>query len=414
MTHNLFKMNTLCVNNPAVNFTTMSKTTELLTAIIANDFSWTMRLLETEDINEYGMEIVNKSRDEIEIKPIIPIICALRYFSYDNVTEVVRKLLEKGASYTDKGYFSDHSDCVNAIEMAIDWAYLDVLKLFNCEGPEDYVDYTIKHGGHQCIVSYLHETYHWKQPEEYFVSVCNKSIDLIKFFAEKLFVPQEDELQRDKAVLKDLLSRGLFRALSVNFDSQYKWNCKKIEYLLSLCDFSGIDANYSENGKTYLHYIHNAESLNVLIAAGLDTRLPVHKGIIFELIKKPNKIDIIRRLVENDKDLVHELNDSLTPMIRCCYWLRDYGVQAYFPLMEIFYQNGADINYAEKSGHTIASICAGRDQLDQLKVIVEDWGASLIVPEGIKNPLTTAKQWNRPNTTAYLEEIYQQRGISIL
>lgn len=295
--------------------------------------------------------------------------------------------------------------------MSIISGSVDVLKLFDCRGEVDYIEYTLKNCRNNAVdvLEHLFASYQWKHSDEYFITGCHCSFEVIEFFATR------------SRLTPELKSKGLYCALNRSFGCSNKI----AEYLLSL----GADPNYHHGNYSYLHHLPSINFFNSLIRVGLDIRLPVHKGAIFNYLYNPDDVDntkIIDRFLHLDTGVVNDRNHSYdTPLIRCAYWIRDYGSHKYFTLMQKFIKHRANIDLYNEWGESPVNICAGRGHLDQLKIIIEEWGASLTLPpnpgdEGVnyrnkwKDPLAEAKRWDKLETVAYLEKIYSERGIPIL
>lgn len=377
--------------------------TPLLIAIEKQDFEETIGLIGSNNSSMCGQTKVFEE-DKYRIYPVVPLANTIDKFFGNELVLLVKLMLEDGASFHTEGWcnYGMH----NSIDMAIKRNCLDVLKLFDCSGSKNYIEYAIKEGANLDIIKYLYSIdeeicSQRKRPEEYLLQSCQHNYRSIKFFAEK------------SHLTKELVSKCLFEAII------WRKGYETIKYLWSL----GADPNYSQGNDTYLHYLRDVEFLDILIAGGLDAKLPIHNGAIFHYTHSSNNTIMIEKLLQLDANIVNHRTGGCTPLIVYCYKMRDYGIKKYFSLMQLVYKYGANINAFDNFGDSIVSICAGRNHLDELKIIVEEWGASLTKPTSStddlelehikkwKDPLAEAKHWKCVDTTKYLEEVYQQRNI---
>ena len=376
--------------------------TPLLKAINTYDYNMTMKLLETEDPCIY-------KKDELlggEVN-ILPILQAMIKFEGSERVDIVRRCLERGASPTDKGRVTYWTS--NAIEYGIKMGYIDIVRLFDCSGDVDYIDYALREGLDDStlytvnyeirgfakslnneVLRYLFSKYHWKKYEEYFVQACGHSLEAIKFIVKR------------SQLTEDMKSEGLKLCV------EKKIGDGAIEYLLNL----GVNYN-----RVYvsLRLIGEKDYLrDRLIEFYSGMKLDLDHSIIFLSI---DDNIIFKKLLDLDTKLANARDDEFsTPLIKCAYRIRDHGIK-YFLYMKELIQYGADINAYNKWGESAVNICASRGHLRELKIIIEQWGASLLPPAinntNWKDPLSQAKKYDHEETITYLQKVYDERSIPI-
>ncbi|CAH6421712.1 Hypothetical protein HVR_LOCUS1352 [uncultured virus] len=359
----------------------MEQSTSLLDAIKSRSYEKALTLTETEDPNVTGAVFVNKyytdKRVTYEITPLATVIV---YFYGDQRLTLVQKLLERGALPTTNGYWMDSSS-VTPVHLAIYYKDLEVLKLLLSRSiPENLLKYTLDNGNFETI-QYVYENCPHGAPEDYFLYSCAHNLETVAFFAER------------SQLSKELIEKGLYKALSGIVTC-----IDTVCYLWSRGQTLRINPNYHEKGYNYLYYLPNLEFLDKMLAGGFNIKDP-NNDTAFHRHCTKGKTEFVAKLLSLNPEFANIKNKvNETVLLNCCCKIRDHGSHKYFPIMKLLQSHGADVNVCCNYGWTIASICACRGHLEELKIIIEEWGANL------KRPNNSDQKWNDPIEMASLYE----------
>lgn len=322
-----------------------------------------------------------------------------------------------GGSLTEKGWASNNVDI--PINLAIKYKKLDLIKFLPLESNEDLVKYAITKYNEFEVIKYLYEKLYPGDiiPDniiDYFLLSCAYyKLDTVNFFIEKCKLKAEHILKSDNKYKADnfwsrnVISKGLYRNLS----SWGSGSSKIRDYLWSLNPYP----NYrSEYGYGYLYHCKDDEFSKKIIETGKAFKTQDNTRLLFEYIRDKN-LELLEELLKNDTLVVLSRNSTNeTPLTRACFWLRDYS--GYWPVMELLYKYGADINAVNKWGENIVNICSARGHLKELKIIVEEWGALLTKPPNVekwRNPLEEAKEYGRMKVVEYLTPLMMNNDNTI-